>query len=485
MKPSQILVIDSDLPRGERIGALLDFFGVASLIAASINDVKLTDWPGHWQAIVVGSIDDETAFRRFCSAQIASTEPAPLLLLPEHHADKGVRFGMPDSLCWALQKPLKHTQLTELLGRADALYPANNISHHISEAGPTGTCEATARLRQLIDQVAAFDTTVLILGESGTGKEVAARAIHNASPRHKGPFVAVNCGAIPHDLLESELFGHEKGAFTGALTARKGRFEIARGGTLLLDEIGDMSLPMQVKLLRVLQERCFERVGGSQTIPCDVRVIAATHRNLEERIKEGSFREDLFYRLNVFPVEMPPLRDRTADLPQLVEAIVEQLAESGRGRGRISFSQEAMAVLQTYSWPGNVRELANLIERLTVLHMGGRISVVDLPPRYHMHANRFATSTPPVQDTVVDDAPLSPDTFTPSPRQPGVYALDELPPEGVDLREHLAHIELKLIRAALERSDGVVAHAAQKYLGLRRTTLAEKLSKYGLDRECH
>src|SRR5690606_3059899 len=211
---------------------------------------------------------------------------------------------------------------------------------------------------------APFDTTVLLLGESGTGKEVAARAVHARSKRRDNPFVAINCGAIPPELLESELFGHEKGAFTGALSARKGRFEMADGGTLLLDEIGDMSLPMQVKLLRVLQERSFERVGGNQTIHCNVRVIAATHRDLEDRIASNQFREDLYYRLNVFPIEMPALRERSDDLPMLVGTLAAQLGRTGRGEVR--FAEEALQALRGYAWPGNVRELTNLVERMAV-----------------------------------------------------------------------------------------------------------------------
>src|SRR5689334_21692791 len=188
---------------------------------------------------------------------------------------------------------------------------------------PTGTSSAIAAVNRLIQQVAPYDSTVLILGESGTGKEIAARSIHEASPRRQRPFVAINCGAIPAELLESELFGHEKGSFTGAVTTRKGRFEIAEGGTLFLDEIGDMSMTMQVKLLRVLQERSFERIGSHATIRCNVRIIAATHRNLEDAIAKGAFREDLFYRLNVFPIEMPPLRSRLVDLPLLVRDFAE------------------------------------------------------------------------------------------------------------------------------------------------------------------
>ena len=192
---------------------------------------------------------------------------------------------------------------------------------------PTGASPAIAAINRLIGQVAPYDSTVLILGESGTGKEIAARAIHASSPRRQRPFVAVNCGAIPAELLESELFGHEKGSFTGAITSRKGRFEIAEGGTLFLDEIGDMSLPMQVKLLRVLQERIYERVGSNSSAECDVRIIAATHRNLEESIVRGNFRGDLFYRLNVFPIEMPALSERLEDLPAAAIAYVRRVEE--------------------------------------------------------------------------------------------------------------------------------------------------------------
>src|SRR5690606_9222629 len=329
-----------------------------------------------------------------------------------------------------------------------------------------------------IDQVAPHDTTVLLLGEAGTGKEVAARALHDRSPRRDKPFVAVNCGAIPADLLESELFGHEKGALTGALTQRKGRFEMAEGGTLLLAEIGDMSMPMQVKLLRVLQERCFERVGGTTASKCNVRVIAATHRNLEERIGKGEFREDLFYRLNVFPIEMPALRERGEDLPDLVTAITRQLAESGRGQ--VSLSTDAIAALQHYAWPGNVRELANLLERLAVLHPGGSVRAGDLPARYRAAAAAVGDLfDPPAEEATPAPAVAA----APAAVDPArLSATTALPPQGIDLRGHMAGIELELLRAALEQSGGVVAHAAP-LLGLRRTTLVEKLRKYGIDRE--
>jgi sigma-54 specific flagellar transcriptional regulator A len=256
---------------------------------------------------------------------------------------------------------------------------------------------------------------------------------------------------------------------------------MAEGGTLLLDEIGDMPMAMQVKLLRVLQERCFERVGGTSTMKCNVRVIAATHRNLETHIAEGKFREDLFYRLNVFPIEMPSLRERAADLPDLIAAITRQLSDGGRGR--VSLAGDAVAMLQQYAWPGNVRELSNLLERLSVLHPGGLVRADDLPARYRCQLpaetlaaidNIPAEEPAPVM-ALLREADATPDPSTLSPTT-------TLPPQGIDLRGHIANIELDLIRAALAQTGGVVAHAAP-LLGLRRTTLVEKLRKYGIERD--
>lgn len=498
MTESRVLVLDAETKRAESIAALLDFVDANPCVIEHAGAVdRRRQRASDWLAVVVGRVPDEDGFRDFTRWLAAGGAP-PLLLLPEHHGSAARRFELDETLCWPLDFPAKHGQLTELLRRASLRnLDAQARRDSLIDVGPTGNSAATHHLRQLIDQVAAHDTTVLILGESGTGKEVVARAIHNASARRSGPFVAINCGAIPADLLESELFGHEKGAFTGALTARKGRFEMARGGTLLLDEIGDMSMPMQVKLLRVLQERSFERVGGNQTISCDVRVLAATHRNLEQRVVEGLFREDLFYRLNVFPIEMPALRERADDLPLLIDALTRQAAQGGRGR--IRFAPEALAVLQHYHWPGNIRELSNLVERMTVLHPDAVIRTVNLPARYRVHAGDLSTEAPaampaPPVDTMEEAIALAESTAgvpaagvaepLPGGGNPSsMPALDELPPEGIDLKEHMARIELKLIRAALDRANGVVAHAAEQYLGLRRTTLAEKLRKYGLDRE--
>ena len=253
-----------------------------------------------------------------------------------------------------------------------------------------GNSPAIQRTRKLIQQVAGSDATVLVLGESGTGKEVIARNLHYYSPRRQKPFVPVNCGAIPSELLESELFGHEKGAFTGALSARQGRFEMAEGGTLFLDEIGDMPLAMQVKLLRVLQERTFERVGSNKTLQCDVRIVAATHRNLDEEIRLNRFREDLYYRLNVFPIEVPALRERTEDIPVLVEDLTARL--KAEKKGAIRLTQSALRLMQKHQWPGNVRELSNLIERLAILfpqwRRGWQGPAGEIPARCSGHQGR-------------------------------------------------------------------------------------------------
>jgi sigma-54 specific flagellar transcriptional regulator A len=334
----------------------------------------------------------------------------------------------------------------------------------------SGNGRATREINRMIEQVADTDATVLILGESGTGKEVVARKLHYHSKRRGRPFVPVNCGAIPGDLLESELFGHEKGAFTGAITARQGRFELAEGGTLFLDEIGDMSLHMQVKLLRVLQERTFERVGSNKTIHCNVRIIAATHRDLELAIKEDNFREDLFYRLNVFPIEVPPLRERVEDIPVLVNDLVLRIEHEKRGSVRLT--PAAVTALTHYGWPGNVRELANLIERLAILFPYGVVDVADLPEKFRAGI--------PVPEVRLDDEGL-PLVSAPGDEPDTVARVPRLPAEGIDLKRHLANMEQSLIRQALDESNGVVAHAAKK-LSMRRTTLVEKLRKYGLQR---
>ncbi len=330
------------------------------------------------------------------------------------------------------------------------------------------------QVRRLIEQVAHSDASVLILGESGTGKEVVAQTLHRQSLRAKRPFVPVNCGAIPPDLLESELFGHEKGAFTGAITARQGRFELAEGGTLFLDEIGDMSLEMQVKLLRVLQEKSFERVGGNKTFHSDVRVIAATHHNLEHRVAEGFFRLDLFYRLNVFPIEVPPLRERRDDIPMLVKYTTERLQQGGQRVAQLSTC--ALTALGAYAWPGNVRELANLVERLNILYPGQQVRARDLPDKYRSNNALVAEG---VDKEAAEEAILA--DIGVEERSLPLASPDVQLGDGLDLKDYLRQVEEDLIRKALDDSDWVVARAA-KLLKLQRTTLVEKIRKFDISR---
>jgi sigma-54 specific flagellar transcriptional regulator A len=358
---------------------------------------------------------------------------------------------------------------------------------------PTGHSVAVQTLVRKIRQVARFDSKVLIAGETGTGKEIVARAIHALSPRRDRNFVPVNCGAIPAELLESELFGHVKGAFSGAIAARQGRFELAEGGTLFLDEIGEMSLPMQVKLLRVLQEHSFERVGSSTTIQCDVRIIAATHRNLRQRVADGSFREDLYHRLNVVELCTPALRERIDDLPELLAHFVE--VNVAEGRDEVRFGRRAMAALRNYPWPGNVRELENLVERLGVMNGGQLVQLCDLPEAMADAAPADGEEEPDEPTLAIEAVPTLPEELVETVltsgsvielaslkvtgEPPQLALVPALPPEGIDLAGQLRAIERRYLEQALERSDYVLTHAAT-LLGLKRTTLMDKLRRHGL-----
>ncbi len=326
---------------------------------------------------------------------------------------------------------------------------------------------------ELIEKIADTDSTVLITGESGTGKELIAKTIHyNNSSRAGGPFVPLNCAAIPKDLLESELFGHEKGAFTGAINTRIGRFELAQGGTLFLDEVGELDPSLQVKLLRVLQEREFERVGGVKTIKVDVRILAATNKDLEKATKDGLFREDLFYRLNVIPLHLPPLRSRIEDITLLMAHFVQEFCRK-RKREPFTFSPDAMECLMKYNWPGNVRELENLVERLTILATGPVVKVLDLPEKLHQ-----LTFAAVVTATSSTEAPIGYGKIDVIPAT--AQNTLEIGESGIDLNEMVSAIERNMIRKALEKAGGVRSKAAQ-LLGLNRTTLLEKIKKMGIE----
>ena len=309
-----------------------------------------------------------------------------------------------------------------------------------------GASEQIHQLFDLVRKVADTDSTVLLLGESGTGKELIARAIHYNSHRRQGPLVPVNCAAIPEELLESELFGHERGAFTHAIRTRIGRFEQASGGTIFLDEVADMSPALQVKLLRVLQDRSFERIGGVKSIKVDIRVIAATNQNLESLVSQSKFREDLYYRLKVIPLRVPPLRERVGDIPLLAAHFFQQFSKK-KNKAPKRLSPAAMALLNRYSWPGNVRELEHLMERLVILTEGDVVEVKDLPPRF--------------QETLSLGV--------------GGESID-FSPDGLNLPQALHELERRLILKALEQSNWVKSRAAQ-LLQLNRTTLIEKMKK--------
>lgn len=376
-------------------------------------------------------------------------------------ADAGIPFIALDApnldAAQHLSSPLSLTQLLGAMAKVRGLVDIEGAAcdkARNAAASYVGTSPNTQTVRELIVRASQQDVTVLVTGESGTGKEVVARALHAGSPRSDGPFVPINCGAIPSELLESELFGHEKGAFTGAISQKAGRFELAAGGTLFLDEIGDLPFAMQVKLLRALEERSFERVGGTRAIATDVRVLAATNHDLESKIAAGEFREDLYYRLNVFPIELSPLRERAADVPLLINVLLERI-QLDQGL-TVRFSVDALTLLQQYEWPGNARELANLLQRLTIQFPNSLVRSVDLPKKYT--------------------------EGTPSQSAPQTQS-DEvlLPVNGIDLKDYLARLERSLIEQALEDANAVVARAADK-LHIRRTTLVEKMRKHGIGR---
>jgi DNA-binding NtrC family response regulator len=350
----------------------------------------------------------------------------------------------PQELRLVVRRALEHQRLQQ-----ENLQLKKQLFKRFGFTNIIGTSEPIAQLFDLVRKVADTDSTVLLLGESGTGKELIARALHYNSHRRQGNLVAVNCAAIPEELLESELFGHERGAFTHAVRTRIGRFEQASGGTIFLDEIADMSPALQVKLLRVLQDHSFERIGGVKSIKVDIRVVAATNQDLETLVKQGNFREDLYYRLNVIPIRVPPLRDRVADIPLLVLHFLQEFSKKKKKPSK-RLSPQAMELLVRYPWPGNVRELENLVERLVILTEGDVVEVGDLPQRF-----REAHSLGAEAQSI------------------------DFPAEGLNLPQALQEFERRLILQALERSSWVKSRAAQ-LLSLNRTTLIEKMKKQQL-----
>lgn len=353
-----------------------------------------------------------------------------------------------------ITKPFQNEQLKLTVRKALENYRLLKQNKLLSEAlsdrfqhgNMVGKSKPMRKVYDLIDKVAESKASVLITGPSGTGKELIAKAVHYSGPRKNRPFVSINCGALTETLLESELFGHEKGAFTGAVAMKKGRFELADGGTLFLDEVGDMPLPLQVKLLRVLQEMEFERVGGTRTISVDVRVLSASNRDIKEDVAQNTFREDLFYRLNVIQIEVPPLRERVDDIPLLVKHFIEKY-QSNEGKAKIELSPEAWKTIYAYDWPGNVRELENVIERAVVLNSNGIIALDDLPEELIGKKTEFD--------------------------------VERFIPPNVPLSTALERIEEKLIRRALAQCNNVQSHAA-KMLGITKSLIQHKMKKYNI-----
>lgn len=473
----KLLVVDDDDQRRRDIKVILDFLGEVNVTLSSDNwqERAVTELGGTEElvAVLVGST--QLSLARMVQAVADWNEGLPVILMSEHPEYELLDDSLRHRVIARLSMPPTYNKLLDTLHRAQMYREQYDLTRGRGQRREVnlfrslvGTSRGVQQVREMMTQVADKEVTVMIQGESGTGKEVVARNLHYNSHRRHKPFVPVNCGAIPGELIESELFGHEKGAFTGAITSRAGRFEMAEGGTLFLDEIGDLPLNMQVKLLRVLQERTFERVGGNKTFNCDIRVIAATHRNLEQMIEENTFREDLYYRLNVFPIEMPPLRERSEDVPVLLNELIARL--ENEKRGSIRFNSAAVMSLVRHDWPGNVREMANLVERLAIMHPYGVVGVQELPLKYrHVDDDDESAMT----------IPNLPESESFSMTHSEQAAL--LPVNGLDLKEYLTELERNLIQQALDDAQGVVARAAEK-LHIRRTTLVEKMRKYKINK---
>ncbi len=393
-------------------------------------------------------------------------EDLPVIMLTAHGSIDTAVFALKTGAFDFLLKPFERDEILMVIRKAMGQRKANTHITRVSKdvTGKTaliGQCAHIRHVHEIIQKIADTPSTVLITGESGTGKELVAQALHQNSSRHDKPFIRINCAAIPHNLIESELFGYERGAFTGAVTSKPGRFELADEGTLFLDEIGELPVEMQVKLLRVLQESSFERVGGIKTIKINVRLIAATNKNLVQAISSGEFREDLFYRLNVVPIVLGPLRERTQDIPLLVEHFVKKL-NSRLQRHVLGFSPQAIEILKLHAWPGNIRELENIVERTILFADGNWIEPADLPPDIFAHIQQ----TPKAEH---------PPIGLPYPLTLNTSMKDVV-------RRATAEIERELIVRALDETQGNVTHAARK-LKISRKSLQMKMKEFGLREE--
>ncbi|HIJ95853.1 MAG TPA: sigma-54-dependent Fis family transcriptional regulator [Desulfuromonadales bacterium] len=465
-----VFIVDNDAKTYALVSAFLTYQGY-NLVKSSSNGEIVDTIKKNNVDILIADLDHLQAVSPGFLERSVFINPL-LVVIGYAGMPSDVPVAVPHDNIFTLPKPLNLDELESLVMRAreyQAMHACDKSEglsnqHQLLSATMVGASQAMRGLFDMITKVAGSNATVLIQGESGTGKELAARAIHQLSDRVKKNFVPVNCAAIPDDLLESELFGHVKGSFTGAYSNRAGRFEMADKGTLFLDEIGDMKANLQVKLLRVLQNREFEPVGASKSQKVDVRIVAATNKNLEELVVSRDFREDLYYRLSVIPVTIPPLRERRDDIPLLIQAFLTRFNSDKRNSVK-GFSRDTLEILCNYEWPGNVRELENLVERLVILKRSGFITPDDLPEKY-------LSGRLPVQIPVQVPAKVQSSAHA-------VPVVNELPEGGICLNSAVEEFENRLILQALARSGGNKKEAAL-LLNLKRTTLIEKLKKKNL-----
>jgi sigma-54 specific flagellar transcriptional regulator A len=459
---NEVLVVDSNYTRGHSFLAVLGFIKVEAKL---ITPEQLPDIPRRelFNYLAIFSIGGEDISRFFLERNSEEQCQYPVILLADRWELSSREIVVQKPFISGLCFQSDYYSLAQVLDQARKHNKRERRMHNRDCPSLVGASNPIQRISLMIDQVADTAASVLIIGDAGTGKEIIARNIHAQSSRSNKPFIPVNCGASPPAMLESEFFGQERDALGDGGRARQGYFELAEGGVIFLDEIGEMPLSLQAKLLRVLQDHRYERVGGNRSMKSDVRVIAATSRRLEDLITQGRFREDLFYRLNVFPIEVPPLRERRSDVPLLIQEMIARIERENRGSVRLS--EKAVAVLQQYDWPGNVRELANLIERLAILFPHGVVDSRDLPERYQSRAPSSAAEQHALPNQV----------------SPKSSAIGELPSEGIDMKKYLTNIEISLIEQALSKTNNVVARAANM-LNMRRTTLVEKMRKYEIER---
>ena len=478
-RESRILLIDDNSQRRHDLAVIFEFLGEAcsSCASADLAAGLAEETQAQLSCVLLGQVDSKGGAPRLLKQLGVTAANLPLLLLGEQNT-----FEWPEDLrrrvLTRLDMPPSYNQLLDSLHRAQVyqqvydsarergLQRESNLFRSL-----VGTSRAILQVRQEMQQVAGTEVGVLLLGEAGTGKEVVARNLHYHSARREFPFVPFSCTAIEPELLECELFGYEEGAFPGAISSRRGRLELAAGGTLFIDEVADLPAELQVRLLRALQEGSFKRLGSDLERAVDVRLIAASRHDLEQRVADGSFRDDLYYLLNQFSIELPPLRERVEDIPLLLNELIARMEHEKRGS--IRFSSAALMSLCRHDWRGNVRELANLVERLAIMHPYGVIGVSELPKKFRHIDEEIVLAS---EGAVGQGAAVAPPGALPGLDVPAL-----LPVGGLDLKDYLNGLERSLIQQALDEAGGVVARAAER-LRVRRTTLVEKMRKYGMGR---